>query len=88
MFSPSSIAQSKTRLSLAEHYQQVRRVSERLCQPLVTDYGIQSMPVLVLLSQLLPTLYPVAVLWNPPGESTPPLKVIDYGYFMAHNRKN
>jgi ergothioneine biosynthesis protein EgtB len=45
MFSPSSIAQSKTRLSLAEHYQQVRHVSELLCQPLVTeDYGIQSMP--------------------------------------------
>jgi ergothioneine biosynthesis protein EgtB len=44
MFSPSSIAQSKTRLSLAEHYQQVRHVSEQLCQPLVTeDYGIQSM---------------------------------------------
>jgi ergothioneine biosynthesis protein EgtB len=45
MFSPSSIAQSKTRVSLAEHYQQVRQVSEQLCQPLVTeDYGIQSMP--------------------------------------------
>ena len=45
MFSPSSIAQSKTRRSLAEHYQQVRHVSEQLCQPLVTeDYGIQSMP--------------------------------------------
>jgi ergothioneine biosynthesis protein EgtB len=45
MFSPSSIAQSKTRLSLAEHYQQVRQVSEQLCQPLVIeDYGIQSMP--------------------------------------------
>jgi ergothioneine biosynthesis protein EgtB len=45
MFSPSSIAQSKTRLSLAEHYQQVRQVSEQICQPLVTeDYGIQSMP--------------------------------------------
>jgi ergothioneine biosynthesis protein EgtB len=45
MFSPSSIAQSKTRLSLAAHYQQVRQVSEQLCQPLVTeDYGIQSMP--------------------------------------------
>jgi ergothioneine biosynthesis protein EgtB len=45
MFSPSSIAQSKTRVSLAEHYQQVRQVSEKLCQPLVTeDYGIQSMP--------------------------------------------
>ncbi len=44
MFSPSSIAQSKTRLSLADHYQQVRQVSEQLCQPLVTeDYGIQSM---------------------------------------------
>jgi ergothioneine biosynthesis protein EgtB len=45
MFSPSSIAQSRTRVSLAEHYQQVRQVSEQLCQPLVTeDYGIQSMP--------------------------------------------
>jgi ergothioneine biosynthesis protein EgtB len=45
MFSPSSIAQSKTRRSLAEHYQQVRQVSEQLCQPLVTeDYGTQSMP--------------------------------------------
>jgi hypothetical protein len=50
MFSLSSVAQSKTRLSLAEHYQQVRHVSEQLCQPLVTDYSIQRMPVLVLLS--------------------------------------
>ena len=45
MFSPSSIVQSGTRRSLAEHYQEVRQVSEQLCRPLMTeDYGIQSMP--------------------------------------------
>lgn len=38
-------APASTRLSLENHYQQVRQVSKQICQPLVTeDYGIQSMP--------------------------------------------
>jgi ergothioneine biosynthesis protein EgtB len=45
MLRPSFTAQPTTRLSLAERYQQVRQVSEQICQPLLTeDYGIQSMP--------------------------------------------
>jgi ergothioneine biosynthesis protein EgtB len=41
--SPSALVQ--TELSLVQKYQQVRRLSEQICHPLLTeDYGIQSMP--------------------------------------------
>ncbi|NJN88253.1 MAG: ergothioneine biosynthesis protein EgtB [Leptolyngbyaceae cyanobacterium SL_7_1] len=41
----TSTTQLGRRLSLPEHYEQVRQLSESLCQPLaIEDYGIQSMP--------------------------------------------
>jgi len=41
----STVSQHSTSQSLTDSYQQVRKVSELLCQPLVIeDYGIQSMP--------------------------------------------
>ena len=46
-FMPTSISSSLKcdNRSLAEHYQQVRWLSEQLCQPLETeDYGVQTMP--------------------------------------------
>lgn len=40
-----AISQADRCLSLPEHYQQVRQLSAKLCQPLaIEDYGIQSMP--------------------------------------------
>jgi ergothioneine biosynthesis protein EgtB len=45
MTSSTSISQAKATLSLADQYQQVRQLSEFLCQPLATeDYVIQTMP--------------------------------------------
>lgn len=45
MLTPTSVSQSETQQSLACFYQQVRQISEQICQPLaIEDYGIQSMP--------------------------------------------
>ncbi|MBD3880682.1 ergothioneine biosynthesis protein EgtB [Phormidium tenue FACHB-886] len=45
MIYSSSVTTAQTQLSLVEQYQQIRELSERLCQPLATeDYVIQSMP--------------------------------------------
>jgi ergothioneine biosynthesis protein EgtB len=45
MNNPILVSQSRAQLNLIDHYQQVRQLSEHLCQPLVTeDYVIQSMP--------------------------------------------
>lgn len=42
---PLSLSQSQVTGSLVNDYQQVRQLSEHLCQPLaIEDYGIQSMP--------------------------------------------
>ncbi|WP_416672020.1 ergothioneine biosynthesis protein EgtB [Egbenema bharatensis] len=40
-----TFAQSRIPLSLGDRYQQVRQLSEQICQPLaIEDYGIQTMP--------------------------------------------
>ncbi|PSB00775.1 ergothioneine biosynthesis protein EgtB [Merismopedia glauca] len=45
MLKTISVTQENTCLSLCDRYQQVRQLSQQLCQPLATeDYAIQSMP--------------------------------------------